>query len=355
MIVDRCSRCYHSFFYRALEPGAAQCVNYIRLGAVLNSLYVVPLFLWLHRCRSARFASAVVVLVALNPWSVMNVYYTWPKMLAAACFLSALFILWDEVRPTAYHYGVTGGLFGLSILSHAGHAVSFPVFYICTLALHARSWPDVCRSLVLPLAIVLMQVPWLIYKQLYSPETFNLFTMHYLDGENLGGYGEPLMDNIRNFLAVNPLAVQVRVRLDQLASLWWTDIEFGEVVRFWSGSASGQLLFTREFFHPFHSAGLLWFALIPVALVVRIGRAMNGREMVVREWVQYALRSTRATGIPLELLMLLFAFASLSVNALLPLPSIDVHGMHFWAVSATIILLVFMLSSTLHEPDVSEP
>ena len=178
----------HSFFYRALEPESAQYVNYVRLGALLNAMYVCPLFLWIYRrSGDARIASAVVVLVALNPWFLLNVYFTWPKMLSGALILTALFMLWDEDRPGVYHYIAAGGAFGLGVLSHAASALSFPVFYLFTLGLHVRSLPDLRRSLLKPLTISGLMVPWLVYKQIYSPETFNIVTMNYLDGARLAG------------------------------------------------------------------------------------------------------------------------------------------------------------------------
>lgn len=393
----------HSFFYRALEPEAASYVNYVRLGAVLNAFYVVPLFLWLRRlCHDDRLASATVVLVALNPWFLLNVYFTWPKLLGAAFLLAAVFVLWTEERPGSYQYIAAGTLFGLGILSHASHALSFPMFCLFTLACYARSASERRQALLMPLAILVLLAPWILYKHFYSPETYNLVTMHYLDGKNLGGYGEPLLENVKAFLEAHPIGDQIRERLNQLRDLWWGGIWFDQLLRFWIGSASGMRLYNREFFQPLHSAGMLWFLLIPLGIAAKAIRASRRGVAGIRHWTMSMRASARAYGLSTAGLALAFSCLDLSVNAMLRwgvpqthempyldtlliaaigayllrlmgigywlaavaavlarqvfyfvessriselgLPALDAHGMHFWATCVLLLLLGFVLS-----------
>ena len=209
------------------------------------------------------------------------------------------------------------------------------------------------------------------------------------------------------------MAEQLWVRLDQLSHLVWKGVASEQVLRFWTGSASGQLLYNREFFHPLHSAGILWLALIPLALLVEGSRAaLRGGGAAVRRWWHSMRGRAHSTALSPAVVALAFACLSLSVNAVLQwriplthalpygetlliaavgayalrrlgigywllalgavltrqvyyfvesartsvlrLPTLDAHGMHFWGTCAVIILLGFVLSSELRKSEAGE-
>ena len=100
----------HSFFYRALDPGREDLPHYIRLAVVLNASFASALFVLLRRWSSAAVAWSCAALVALNPWTFLNIYYTWPKLFGAFFVIGAVALLWSNERPTAARFGWAGVL-----------------------------------------------------------------------------------------------------------------------------------------------------------------------------------------------------------------------------------------------------
>lgn len=256
----------HSALFRALQPDAPTFAAYTRLGIVLNTLYIGPLLLWLSAIFERRIARAIAILVALNPWMFLNVYYTWPKLFGAYFLIGALYLLWRRPAPQSVStFAAAGLLGGLSGLAHAGSLLTLPPLYGITLALSVRSGRVLLRSLALPAIVVLTLAPWQAYKNRYSPETYNLFYMHYLDERE---YFAPLGHNVGRFFAEHPPREQLAVRASHVAELWWKMIDFRVIGGFWRGADVGGPLYALEFNVPWYSAGLLWGVWLVVALPI---------------------------------------------------------------------------------------
>jgi hypothetical protein len=301
----------HSFLTRALEP-SPEYGWYLRLGILLNAFFSGAVFIVIRRLTGHRgTAWLCAALVAFNPWFFLNVYYTWPKLLGAHLALSAMLTLWREPVPRSSDYGIAGGFFGLAALAHPGTLISMPVFCLFTLFGSERSRQALGRWVAFAAAFGLVLAPWLTYKSWYAPETYNLFTTHYLDRK---GFGQPVGANIQRFLEEHPWNEQLARRTSNLVDMWWRRIAWPPILGFWTGQPVGSRLATPEFFWPWHSAGILWFVLIPVGWLVARGRGLLGRTDSHRATTDIEDRPGFLTRVSI---LLALVAVSLSLNAVL--------------------------------------
>jgi hypothetical protein len=256
----------HSFLFRAFEPrGDATFAGYERLGIVLNSLYVIPLWLWLSAVVGRRAAWLCVAVVGLSPWLFFNLYYTWPKLFEAYFLIVAMCLLFRRPAPTdPATFAVAGALCGLAGLAHPGGLLSVPVLYGVAVITSWRSRGVVVRSLAMPLALLIVIAPWQVYKSSYSPDNGGMFAANFLGAKN----ELPMRDNIQRFFRDHGLAEQISTREEYVKELWWKDIDGRLIADFWKLRGDGGALYGKEFFSPLYSAGLIWFSLLIVALPI---------------------------------------------------------------------------------------
>jgi hypothetical protein len=255
----------HSLLTRALEP-APTYGWYLRLGILLNALFAGGLFVWFSRVTGRRALSWwLAALVALNPWFFLNVYYTWPKLLGAHLVLAALLAIWSARSPDRLDYAIAGGLFGLGALAHPGALLSLPLLCLAV----DRSRGALGRWLAFAGVLAVVMAPWMTYKRLYSPETYNLFITHYLDAK---GFGQPIGETIARFFSEHPPDQQLAHRWSNLVDLWWRRVDWRAIAGFWTGRDAGGHLYAPEFFWPWHSTGILWFVLIPIGWCLAVAR-----------------------------------------------------------------------------------
>ncbi len=307
----------HSFLYRGLEPRSTEYAHYVTLGVLLNALFAGALFLWFRTLSGSQaIAWGAASLVALNPWFFLNIYYTWPKLFGAYFLICALIVLWGGEPPGVADFAVAGVLLGLGLLSHVGTAPSVPFVYLFTVARFWRSTGLLKRSVALLVMMGITYAPWAIYKQVYSPETYHLFVLHYLGNER---YELPIGEHIRQFVNAHPWPEQLRVRAFLFAQLWWGTLDWTIIREFWSGKWGGQPLLQAEFYHPWYSIGVLWVPWIA------LGAAVNATFRVGRDWLvldrprvdRDGMLVGPVRGIGPVSAALLLAAVSLSVNAVL--------------------------------------
>lgn len=315
----------HGFLSRVFESGAPSFAAYTRVGIVLNALFVAPVAVWCSGMLSARTARVAAVLVALNPWCFLNVYYTWPKLFAASFVLAAAALLWRRGSTLSAAACVAAGmLLGLAVLAHTGTAVTLPVFWAVTVIGFARSRAGLRSALLIPILAAIVVMPWEVYKARYAPDTHNLFYMHYLDGRE---YFSPLDHNVGRFFAEHPPSEQISVRTNNVRELLWGTVHPGLIASFWRGTADGGALYVLEFFSPWYSAGLLWFVWTLVAFPVKIA---------VPKW-----RRARAEPSPLSTTAAVaFAAAGLILNTALRWAPAHSHELPY---AETVLLAACML------------
>jgi hypothetical protein len=122
----------------------------------------------------------VLVLLIFSGFLFYNSVYTWPKLLAAACLLFALALLFDALRGrralTYFETGLGAVCMGLAFLAHPGCV--FSLLGIGMLVLWFRKlfrW----RQLVLAAGMVaVLYLPWTAYQRYIDPPGNRLMKWH---------------------------------------------------------------------------------------------------------------------------------------------------------------------------------
>jgi hypothetical protein len=158
-------------------------LNYQLLGVILQQLWIVGLWALLLAARVGRITRALaVIMVLLSDLAIVNGFFVWPKMLAAAMLLAAAALvatpLWSELRRSAWAAALVAGLFGLAMLGHGSS-----IFGIIPLALVAAvrgvpSWRWLAIGVAVGAAFV---VPWSSYQK-YADPPGNRLTKEALAG-----------------------------------------------------------------------------------------------------------------------------------------------------------------------------
>ena len=124
---------------QAWEPFDAQgFATYRIVLMLLNAIVVLAAYGVLCRFLNRRVAIAGVVLVAMSPYIIREVWFTWPKLLAAAFALTALTAVLHK-HPLA-----AGVLIGLGYLAHPSALFALPAVILIWAAVRWRGAPGIC-------------------------------------------------------------------------------------------------------------------------------------------------------------------------------------------------------------------
>jgi len=122
----------------------------------------------------------VFLLAIFSGFMFLNSVFVWPKLLSAALFLGGIAI-WLKPKITQWEAVLSGGLIGLSLLSHTGAAFSVPILII----LLARRSRFHKRQIILCIAaIILLMVPWSGFVHAKNPPGNRLIKMHLAGDPN---------------------------------------------------------------------------------------------------------------------------------------------------------------------------
>lgn len=162
---------------------ATSNLNYQLLGVILQQLWIVGLWALLLAARVGRITRALaIIMVLLSDLAIVNGFFVWPKMLAAAMLLAAAALvatpLWSELRRSAWAAALVAALFGLAMLGHGSS-----IFGIVPLALVAAvrgvpSWRWLAVGVAVGAALL---IPWSSYQK-YADPPGNRLTKEALAG-----------------------------------------------------------------------------------------------------------------------------------------------------------------------------
>ncbi len=98
------------------------------MSVVLQSLFVIGLWLYVREARLPRTIAAFALAVPiLSGWALVNDFFVWPKLLAAAFLLLVIAILFTPryhlARSSAKWGAAAGLLAALAMLSHDSSAI----------------------------------------------------------------------------------------------------------------------------------------------------------------------------------------------------------------------------------------
>jgi hypothetical protein len=154
--------------------------HYYLLAIFLQSLWAAALWIFLRCARvSRRFIVTVLALCIFSGFFFLNNFYVWPKLLAAALFLTGIAfspLNRPDYRWTKFDAGLSGAAVALGMLSHTG--VLFAAPGIAWVLYRGRALPSRRVAAWAVATVILLWLPWLIYQKLYDPPGNLLLKAH---------------------------------------------------------------------------------------------------------------------------------------------------------------------------------
>jgi hypothetical protein len=141
------------------------------LGVLVQQLWIVGLWALLVAARvSARVRALAMTAALLSDVAIVNAFFVWPKLLAAAFVLAALALVVskreDELRAAPATTVLLGVLCGLSFLSHGSSVFGLIPLVIVAWRRGLPSWRWVGAGIAAALVVVL---PWSAYQHWGDP------------------------------------------------------------------------------------------------------------------------------------------------------------------------------------------
>ncbi len=227
--------------------------DFTLLGILLNSIYVLPLVHYAQQfLTSRRTALFVTVSMLLTPPLFLNVFFTWPKGFAMFFTLTGLALFTRRAPDSPWCFPalrsllLLGVLLGLSVLCHAGSALSIPlVFALLTCfggtgaafaAMSKRRLRQLAAGgVVIASVVLLLQAPWKIYKLQHPEADTNLLLYHYIPFVP-PAQPPPLLDWLESTGMAEQLTQRLQQARDTLLGGEFRDVlrtlYTGEVMRF---------------------------------------------------------------------------------------------------------------------------
>jgi hypothetical protein len=157
-------------------------VEYMLLSVILQSLSILSIWLFLRVFRLDQRAIALSIAVTvLSGFFLLNSFFVWPKLLAAAYMLPvSAFLLSDHYRELLAHRKalavMTGASLALSMLSHGGTAFAVLGLILTLIVLRVRVKPT--AVLIVVLSCTALYLPWVLYQKCYDPPGDRLLKWH---------------------------------------------------------------------------------------------------------------------------------------------------------------------------------
>jgi hypothetical protein len=163
--------------WNARESG----LDYQILATFLQSMWIAAAWLLLQGLSlDRRTAVCVYAFCILSGFFLLNTFYTWPKLLAAAFFTIALAVLRFPDGMTKHCDSVDaalgGAAIGLAWLSHGG--IAFSVIALAIVLLVGGNLPPIRSAASGILAFLLLLLPWSAYQKFYDPPGDRLLKWH---------------------------------------------------------------------------------------------------------------------------------------------------------------------------------
>ncbi|HEX3240776.1 MAG TPA: hypothetical protein VHR18_11670 [Solirubrobacterales bacterium] len=265
------------------------------IGVVAQQLWIVGLWAVLEAARvSTRTRALVMVAALVSDVTVVNAFYVWPKLLAAAFALAALALIIDRdagLRSSATATVLFGALCGLSYLAHGSTVFGLFPLLVLLLIRDLPSWRWLAAALAVALLLVL---PWSAFQRYADPPGNRVVKWGlsgYTEIDDRGtaeavvdayrevGLGGALENKLRNFLTmagVGPATDAEEMEWIHFHNAF--DDSVDAVSDLWSGQVESAVSEIREsrFSHLLWTVGLLILALPAIAVGALRGRIRAG-------------------------------------------------------------------------------
>jgi hypothetical protein len=148
-------------------------------GVILQSIWILPLWALLAESRIRPVALSVGVSL-LAGFTVLNTFYVWPKLLAAAFLLllaaGLLTNAWSSLRASRLVGAGSGITAGLAMLAHEGSVFGLAAIILTMLV--RRRVPSPGFVVAALLAFAACMGPWIAYQSVYDPPGNRLVKWH---------------------------------------------------------------------------------------------------------------------------------------------------------------------------------
>lgn len=146
-------------------------LHYQLLGVIIQQFWILALWALLTAARVPGKTRALAMVAALaSDVAIVNGFFVWPKLLAAAFVLAALALVVGPGEPTLKRRPWTivllGALAGLAFLSHGSSVFGLIPVGIVAIARGLPRWRWICAG---GLATLVLIVPWMAYQHYGNP------------------------------------------------------------------------------------------------------------------------------------------------------------------------------------------
>jgi len=260
-----------------LKPIVYPFWYYEIIGIVLNLLFILPLtFLAKKVFNNEKAIYFVPLAVLLNGFIFLNIYFTWPKLLATYFALLSIAFLFS--RPiSVINIFINGWLWALAALSHGGAILSLPVlfiFYSIYLLRKIKLTLYLKYLMIFMTAFVIFQSPWTVYKKMHPAiDTVKLYFFYipteFWPQECLSFASQNTLTAMMKFLQAYPLEQQLSVRWENLKQVITQNAIPSTINAMMSGNWKEyhDILYMAEFLYPITAIGEVQI-LLSIAILV---------------------------------------------------------------------------------------
>jgi hypothetical protein len=158
--------------------GSTPYLQYQLVSVVAQSVWILGLWVWLNESRVRGVPAALVLGTTLaTGFALLNTFYVWPKMLAAAFLLVIAAIVLTRAEGHFLAAGAATGLMaGFSLLSHEGSV--FALAAMALLLAIRRRIPSPRFIAAAAVSLLLTMAPWWWYQKFYDPPGDRLLKYH---------------------------------------------------------------------------------------------------------------------------------------------------------------------------------
>lgn len=317
-----------------LQPATYSFWSYQLFSTVCNALFFLPLIALAERVLATdKAVRSTAVLLFLNAFVFVNVYFTWPKLFGVYFLLAATYLLARRGLGVA-SAAVAGVLVSLGGLCHGATFLSLPVLGLVACVALVRSSRVPPRRLVLCLlafgvTVVAVQSPWALYKQRHPEIDTSRLAYHYIAPEYLprGLFTTTaIRDALLQFLRQHPLRAQIAQRSTNVRAFLGGHNLGASLRGALGGDLTERAVWRMDLGAPLHALGglHLWLALAALAWAVLTARP---------PW------STTPGAAATWIVVPAACFASLLVNVALKWRDIDARGVPSFEI---VLLLAFV-------------
>lgn len=263
--------------------------GYQVLSVILQSLWIYALYVLLLSLQvKVKAVRPALVACLLSGFVLVNTFFVWPKLLAAAYLLAFSSIVFSpkfwEDRINSSKAMLTGALLALGLLTHGGIIFSALGIILVLFVLRFRArWTRTGWFIVL--SCVCLYLPWLMYQKFYDPPGDWLLKWHLagMIAKNPLTFGQAISQAYGHLSA----AQIINYKLSNFETVYnnplgyWTQVAsfLSQVLHSPQGATALQLahdLRGTQFFYFVPSLGFLMFG--PFALFAAFWRKRGSHE-----------------------------------------------------------------------------